>query len=483
MDSIADEKEDNPHQDIQTSLQNLTLTGQSEEDEQRRIESRRTHTEEETEHQSVTPPASIVSVGEIESQESWSTTSQNTTTLREFTHSSASTKLFVGGLSWDTTEQSMKTYFEQFGNVISCVVMHERLTNQPRGFGFVQFATNQIADQVVRQKHVIDGRQVETKFALPKTVPASSVSSRFSSPKQFRTAQDSSSISASGTPHSSGQRGVFQSPNKNAFVITNSPGTMSNDTQTQPHSEAIGAESELSMEGERSVSVPQVPLNRKLFVGGLPLDCTEMDLREYFKTYGSVTHAQIMIDPQTTRSRGFAFISFRDAEEASEVLRVSEMKPYHVIRGKKVDVKRAEPKGSSSSSSHRASTASPTSSNVHIPSTTDTTSPIPPSMIPRTNVPYQLGGNYGFVPYQFMDPQHMYHNVHPGNEPAPPLYYGVVAAPWTPALVPMPAPFIYGYPHQAAQMYQQHQLIQSNVQMHPQPNGDETEQYHDEIED
>lgn len=50
-------------------------------------------------------------------------------------------KIFVGGLSWDTTQKRLEEYFGAYGRVIEALIMTDRETNKPRGFGFVTFET------------------------------------------------------------------------------------------------------------------------------------------------------------------------------------------------------------------------------------------------------------------------------------------------------------------------------------------------------
>ena len=69
-------------------------------------------------------------------------------------------KLFIGGISWDTNEDRLREYFQTFGEVVATVIMKDRTTGRARGFGFVVFADPAIADRVVKQKHMIDGRTV-----------------------------------------------------------------------------------------------------------------------------------------------------------------------------------------------------------------------------------------------------------------------------------------------------------------------------------
>ncbi|KAK9050745.1 hypothetical protein SSX86_030284 [Deinandra increscens subsp. villosa] len=77
-------------------------------------------------------------------------------------------KLFVGGISWDTNEERLKEYFQTFGEVIEAVIMKDRTTGRARGFGFVVFSDPAVAERVVKEKHMIDGRTVEAKKAVPR---------------------------------------------------------------------------------------------------------------------------------------------------------------------------------------------------------------------------------------------------------------------------------------------------------------------------
>ena len=69
-------------------------------------------------------------------------------------------KLFIGGISWETTEEKLKEYFENYGDVVQIVVMRDKTTGRPRGFGFVVFSNPSILDRVLQDKHTIDARTV-----------------------------------------------------------------------------------------------------------------------------------------------------------------------------------------------------------------------------------------------------------------------------------------------------------------------------------
>jgi len=78
--------------------------------------------------------------------------------------------------------------------------------------------------------------------------------------------------------------------------------------------------------------------DRKLFVGGLSWETTEKELREHFGQYGDIESINVKTDPQTGRSRGFAFIVYTSPEAIEKVTAV----PEHVINNKKVDPKKAK---------------------------------------------------------------------------------------------------------------------------------------------
>ncbi|KAL2530841.1 RNA-binding (RRM/RBD/RNP motif) family protein [Forsythia ovata] len=75
-------------------------------------------------------------------------------------------KLFIGGISWETNEEKLKEYFQGYGEVLQTVVMRDKISGKPRGFGFVVFADPNILDRILQERHVIDGRTVEAKRAL-----------------------------------------------------------------------------------------------------------------------------------------------------------------------------------------------------------------------------------------------------------------------------------------------------------------------------
>jgi cold-inducible RNA-binding protein len=78
-------------------------------------------------------------------------------------------KLFVGGLSWGTTDKSLEEAFSQAGKVDSAVVIVDRATQRSKGFGFVEMSTEEEAQTAIEMFNgkELDGRQIVVNEARP----------------------------------------------------------------------------------------------------------------------------------------------------------------------------------------------------------------------------------------------------------------------------------------------------------------------------
>jgi heterogeneous nuclear ribonucleoprotein A1/A3 len=79
---------------------------------------------------------------------------------------------------------------------------------------------------------------------------------------------------------------------------------------------------------------------KKMFIGGLHPDTTDDSLINFYNQWGEVADAIVMRDSATKRSRGFGFITFKEAYSVDECMKA---RP-HIVDGKQVDPKRATPK-------------------------------------------------------------------------------------------------------------------------------------------
>jgi RNA recognition motif-containing protein len=78
-------------------------------------------------------------------------------------------KLFVGGLSWDTTEDSLRNFFAQVGTVTSAAVITDRFSGRSKGFGFVEMTTPEEAQRAIQELNgkELDGRTIVVNEARP----------------------------------------------------------------------------------------------------------------------------------------------------------------------------------------------------------------------------------------------------------------------------------------------------------------------------
>ncbi|XGW28934.1 hypothetical protein V3C99_008607 [Haemonchus contortus] len=78
-------------------------------------------------------------------------------------------KIFVGGLTGNTTDEVMREFYQQFGELTDIIVMRDPNTKRSRGFGFVTFASKANVDAAMAARpHVIDGKTVDPKRAVPR---------------------------------------------------------------------------------------------------------------------------------------------------------------------------------------------------------------------------------------------------------------------------------------------------------------------------
>ncbi|KAM7268184.1 hypothetical protein ACFE04_010350 [Oxalis oulophora] len=77
------------------------------------------------------------------------------------------TKIFVGGLAWETRKETLRRYFEKFGQILEAVVINEKSTGRSKGYGFVTFKESDGATRAVQNPYpVIDGRRANCNLAF-----------------------------------------------------------------------------------------------------------------------------------------------------------------------------------------------------------------------------------------------------------------------------------------------------------------------------
>lgn len=79
-------------------------------------------------------------------------------------------KLYVGNLSYNVTEEQLRELFSQAGTIKEIAMIVDRDTQRPKGFGFVEMTTQVEAQKAIEMfnEHELDGRRLMVNFARPK---------------------------------------------------------------------------------------------------------------------------------------------------------------------------------------------------------------------------------------------------------------------------------------------------------------------------
>ncbi|CAG0915378.1 unnamed protein product [Notodromas monacha] len=193
-------------------------------------------------------------------------------------------KLFVGGLSWQTTTDKLRDYFSPYGTVTDVLIMKDPITQRSRGFGFITFQDAHSVDKVLQvTHHMLDGKKIDPKHATP------------------RNAAKKSSSNVNGFPDA----GV---PHQAASTV------------------AAAANGTLK--------------TKKIFVGGLSQETAAEEVKQYFTQFGAVEEAVLLMDNQTKRHRGFGFVTMASETAVDRICDIH----FHVIKAKKVECKKALPR-------------------------------------------------------------------------------------------------------------------------------------------
>ena len=81
-----------------------------------------------------------------------------------------SKRLFVGSIAWGTTDATLKSHFEQAGQVDSAAVIIDKMSGRSKGFGFVEMANDADAQTAIDKLNgsELDGRKIVVSEARPK---------------------------------------------------------------------------------------------------------------------------------------------------------------------------------------------------------------------------------------------------------------------------------------------------------------------------
>lgn len=204
-------------------------------------------------------------------------------------------KMFVGGLSFSTSERTLKDYFARFGEVVD-VNIHRDNKGLSKGYGFVTYSEPMMVDDAHESgPHEVDGRRVDTGYASQR----SERKDKFSGDKR-------------------------REPRRNQDRPGPGPG---------PGPEPV--RSKFEFKGPKSSDD-----GCKMYIGGIPKSLNEDDLEEYFMQFGDIKKTEIKPLSQHN-NKGYGFVTFEEPQMVENALNNAP----HEINGFSIDIGHAVTKG------------------------------------------------------------------------------------------------------------------------------------------
>jgi len=79
-------------------------------------------------------------------------------------------KIYVGNLPYSTDDAALRELFSSYGTIVSAIVITDRATGRSKGFGFVEFETEEAADKAIEamDNSEMEGRNIKVSKARPK---------------------------------------------------------------------------------------------------------------------------------------------------------------------------------------------------------------------------------------------------------------------------------------------------------------------------
>lgn len=233
-------------------------------------------------------------------------------------------KLFLGGISPQTTTEAIIDYFSAFGAVQDAVAMMK--DGRPRCFGFVTFEDPQSAQAVLAEEHHLDGNRMDIKSADGKK-------QEFGRPAQTAPQPFRAAPFAQAAPQAY-RAAPYGRPQPLDYLYA-------------PQEEQFGRGQQMRVDPVQQQEFIGGTDRRnggaKLFLGGTSPNTTTEGIRELFQQYGAILDAVAMINKDGS-PRCFGFVTFEDQEVADAVIAEHAVNPIE-LDGHSLDLKSAAPPG------------------------------------------------------------------------------------------------------------------------------------------
>ncbi|XP_031473031.1 uncharacterized protein LOC116245669 isoform X2 [Nymphaea colorata] len=240
-----------------------------------------------------------------------------------------STRIFVARIPSSVTDDIFHSYFSKYGAVIDAYMPKDPVTKQHRGIGFVTYENEDSVDQLMSESHELGGSTIAVDRATPKE---ESRGYRMYS-QQFRTPRSFVVSPSTGYEYVDSASRV-EHPTTNILPC----GYISQDGIPSAGQILIGGDVNSAGSNNNQVVVAAPRVEKKMFVGRIPLETTAEDLQAYFSQFGWVTDVYLPKDPKKISHRGFGFVTFADEATAARVARVR-----HFLHGREIAVDSASP--------------------------------------------------------------------------------------------------------------------------------------------
>ncbi|KAJ2001093.1 hypothetical protein GGI04_003878 [Coemansia thaxteri] len=222
-------------------------------------------------------------------------------------------KVFVGNLSFKTTDGQLKDFFSDVGNVKEARV----ITRGPRslGYGFVAFADEATVNKAVEAKNQaeLDGRNINVESARP--MAEGTQEARPAKAGRRRPARRAAGKSPSKDPKA--RADAVQDAGAEQPKAESSEEAKT--STRRPRQRRFPKKTEQQTQAQLSAKEDRVPSETVVFVGNLPFTTTDDELSSLFAGF-SISTAHIVVSQKNSRPKGFGFVTFANHEEQTKAV-------------------------------------------------------------------------------------------------------------------------------------------------------------------